>query len=135
MTSAMKPPPTRDASPNPGCAEPHTSTPFLPLKWLARLGLFAVASSFFAWVLHQTSIHRPDHADRAGFLLGAAHGALMPTALPSLLLGKEVSIYAVHNSGRNYNLGYTFGVNACGAAFFGLLYYRLSKWRQTRRDG
>ena len=60
----------------------------------------------------------------AGFRLGILHGALMPVALPSLLLGKDVPIYAERNEGRNYKLGYIVGINACGFVFFGLAFWR-----------
>lgn len=66
----------------------------------------------------------------AGFLRGVVHGALMPCALPSLLVGKNVPIYAAENTGRTYNLGYTVGVNGCGAIFFGALFFRLVRWRR-----
>jgi hypothetical protein len=59
-----------------------------------------------------------------GFRLGVLHGALMPIALPSLLLGKDVPIYAEKNQGRIYKIGYIAGVNACGLVFFGLLFWR-----------
>ena len=55
----------------------------------------------------------------AGFRLGMLHGALMPVALPSLLLGRDVPIYAEHNTGRTYKLGYIAGINLCGLVFFG----------------
>jgi len=64
----------------------------------------------------------PEHA--AGFKLGVLHGALMPVALPSLLLGKDVPIYADRNQGRIYKLGYIAGINACGLIFFGLAFWR-----------
>ena len=60
----------------------------------------------------------------AGFQLGVLHGALMPVALPSLLLGKDVPIYADKNQGRIYKLGYIAGINACGFVFFGLAFWR-----------
>src|SRR5512135_53505 len=60
----------------------------------------------------------------AGFGLGVLHGALMPVALPSLLLGKDVPIYAEKNQGRVYKLGYIAGINACGFVFFGLAFWR-----------
>lgn len=64
-------------------------------------------------------------ADRlAGFRLGVLHGALMPVALPSLLLGKDVPIYAERNLGRSYKLGYIAGINACGFVFFGLAFWQ-----------
>jgi hypothetical protein len=46
-----------------------------------------------------------------GFWFGAAHGALMPMALPSLLMGKEVPIYAIENRGNIYKIGYIAGIN------------------------
>ncbi len=57
-------------------------------------------------------------------------GALMPMALPSLLFGKDVVIYSAINTGVSYKLGYTAGVNACGALFFGILFWRLNRLRQ-----
>ncbi len=66
----------------------------------------------------------------AGFGRGVAHGALMPLAMPQLLFGKDVTIYASDNSGRTYKLGYTVGVNACGALFFGVAYWRWNRWRR-----
>jgi len=44
--------------------------------------------------------------------------------LPALLLGQDAFIFATHHLGRSYKLGYTLGVNLCGAVFFGLLYRR-----------
>ena len=62
-----------------------------------------------------------------GFQVGVLHGALMPVALPSLLLGKDVPIYAERNQGRIYKLGYIAGINACGFVFFGLAFWRPSR--------
>lgn len=62
-----------------------------------------------------------------GFRLGILHGALMPVALPSLLLGRDVPIYAERNQGRIYKLGYIAGINACGFVFFGLAFWRPSR--------
>ena len=56
-------------------------------------------------------------------------GALMPMAMPSLLVGRDVTIYAENNTGRTYKLGYTAGVNACGAIFFGYAFWR---WRRLK---
>jgi hypothetical protein len=52
------------------------------------------------------------------------HGALMPIALPTLVMGKDVTIYANHNSGRGYKIGYICGINLCGLIFFGLAFWR-----------
>jgi hypothetical protein len=61
---------------------------------------------------------------RAGFGRGVLHGALMPIALPSLLLGHDVEIYDANNSGRTYKLGYIVGINLCGLVFFGSAFWR-----------
>ena len=42
--------------------------------------------------------------------------------------------YTPCNTGRGYKLGYTLGVNACGAAFFGLLYRRRVRRRGPNTD-
>jgi hypothetical protein len=69
-------------------------------------------------------------AHPAGFARGVVHGALMPAALPNLLVGRDITIYATVNTGRTYKLGYTVGVNGCGAIFFGIFFWRLSRWRR-----
>jgi hypothetical protein len=70
----------------------------------------------------------------AGFRLGVLHGALMPVALPSLLLGKDVPIYAEKNQWRIYKLGYIAGINACGLLFFGLAFWRPRKGSNGVRE-
>ncbi|HYG36333.1 MAG TPA: hypothetical protein VEC99_16185, partial [Clostridia bacterium] len=57
-------------------------------------------------------------------------GILMPMSFPNLLVGRDISIYSVNNTGINYKLGYTMGVNVCGAVFFGLFYWRLNRWKK-----
>jgi len=54
----------------------------------------------------------------------------MPCALPNLLVGNDVAIYAENNTGRTYKLGYTVGVNGCGAIFFGIFFWRVNRWRK-----
>ena len=54
----------------------------------------------------------------------------MPMAMPNLLVGRDVSIYSTRNTGLKYKLGYTVGVNGCGAIFFGVLFWRFSRWRK-----
>jgi hypothetical protein len=63
----------------------------------------------------------------AGFWLGTLHGALMPTALPCLLMGRDVPIFTANNTGRTYKMGYIAGINFCGLVFFGLSFYRPSR--------
>lgn len=66
----------------------------------------------------------------ADFKAGVLHGALMPLALPNLLVGDDVRIYAEKNIGRLYKLGYTIGVNGCGLLFFGFFFWRLKRWKR-----
>jgi hypothetical protein len=71
----------------------------------------------------------------AGFSRGVLQGALMPMSMPNLLFGRDVAIYSQNNTGLSYKLGYTSGVNGCGAIFFGFVFWRFSRWRnQTRAD-
>lgn len=62
-----------------------------------------------------------------GFAHGFAHGGLMPMALPSLVIGKNVPIFAENNNGRFYKLGYICGINVCGLLFFGFGFGGLPK--------
>jgi hypothetical protein len=66
----------------------------------------------------------------AGFRLGLIHGVLMPAALPALLMGKDVAIYAPANEGRPYKIGYILGINLCGTVFFGFAFFPLPKSRK-----
>jgi hypothetical protein len=49
---------------------------------------------------------------------------MMPISLPTLLLGKDVTIYATENTGRGYKIGYICGINLCGLIFFGVAFSR-----------
>lgn len=69
-----------------------------------------------------------------GFFHGIFHGALMPCTMPALLLGRDMMIYAPNNNGHPYKLGYTVGVNGCGLLFFGVLFWRLNRFRK-RKNG
>ena len=82
------------------------------------------------WVLHHTAAALDDNGKPAGLGRGILHGALMPLALPNLVVGSDVPIYATRNTGVPYKLGYTLGVNACGAVFFGCFYWRLNRLRK-----
>lgn len=59
----------------------------------------------------------------------------MPMSMPNLLVGRDVTIYSAHNTGVSYKLGYTAGVNGCGAIFFGFLFWRLNRWRKLNVAG
>ena len=65
----------------------------------------------------------------AGFYTGLLEGALMPAALPGLLGGHDVPIYAPNNLGRPYKIGYILGLNTCGTLFFGVAFWQPRKRR------
>jgi hypothetical protein len=94
-----------------------------PRRWPAwgtkAIGLIAATVALgwlFAWA--QSNSYKADKM--AGFWMGLVHGAVMPAALPCLLAGKDVPIFAPNNNGRTYKLGYVFGINCSGIVFFGL---------------
>ena len=85
------------------------------------LTLLALALGFVqGWASSRS--YKRDHV--AGFHMGLLHGILMPAALPGLLLGQNLPIYAPTNSGRPYNIGYIFGINTCGTIFFGVAFWQ-----------
>jgi len=88
---------------------------------IATLVLFGLALGFgYGWAASR--LYAPEQSP--GFGLGLLHGALMPAALPTLLMGKDVPIYAQKNTGRVYKVGYIAGINLCGTLFFGLAFAR-----------
>jgi hypothetical protein len=106
---------------------------------LARLGKIALRTlTFFlvaftvGWMLNHVAASMEQCGRPAGFKRGVVQGALMPMALPSLLFGRDVMIYSPVNTGVNYKLGYTTGVNSCGALFFGFFFWRVSRWRKKQ---
>lgn len=108
------------------------------MRWVLRVVLLGLMMGTLTVALNRMAASWSEAEGKAGFWSGVIHGALMPVALPSLALGKEVEIYAQRNSGRTYKLGYTAGVNLSGAAFFGLLYRRMAALRNgngNRRSG
>ena len=111
---------------------PRSKALMLP-KWLRVLRTVAgiLVLAFVIGIVLQRSAEAANRSNqRAGFGRGLLHGALMPMALPNLLVGKDVPIYATNNTGVPYKLGYTAGVNACGAVFFGCVFWR---WTRMRR--
>lgn len=101
-------------------------------KIFLRLISIVATASLVGWLLNGSAVktESPDGTP-AGFKLGMMHGAMMPCAMPNLIMGKDVVIYAPRNNGRMYKLGYTVGVNACGAFFFGLFFWRVNRLRKN----
>ena len=93
-------------------------------KTIAGVLVFAF---IIGWILQRSAEALNRGNERAGFGRGLLHGILMPMALPNLLVGKDVPIYAIRNTGVPYKLGYTAGVNTCGAIFFGAWFWRFSR--------
>ena len=107
----------------------HTQTPARPApgflyRWLRKALTLAVVTLVFGWFYGWASPWAFPKDRVAGFKYGVLHGALMPLSLPTLLIGKDVPIYAPDNSGRSYKIGYICGINACGLLFFGAAFRR-----------
>ncbi len=101
-------------------------------RFLLRVFMTVLVAFVIGWTLKQIVSAMDKSAEPAGFGRGVVQGALMPIALPNLLLGHDVTIYAPHNTGRTYKLGYTVGVNGCGLIFFGFFFWRVNRWRKAR---
>jgi len=99
-------------------------------KILLRILTFLILAACVGLFMRHMSASMAKSDAPAGFARGMLQGALMPGALPNLLVGNDVPIYAANNTGITYKLGYTFGVNACGLIFFGLFFWRVSKWKK-----
>ena len=111
----------------------NISAPARP-RWnlVVRLASILLLAFVIGWILNGVArqlnrSHRP-----AGFARGLVQGALMPASMPNLLISHDVAIYAENNNGVFYKLGYTMGVNGCGAIFFGVFYWRLKRWRNRQ---
>jgi len=74
-----------------------------PQTLLAPLLLFVLAGC-----APETAPPGPD-ASPAGFLLGLWHGFIMLFTFVVSLFNDTVTVYAAHNSGNLYNLGYILG--------------------------
>jgi hypothetical protein len=100
----------------------------LPLRtWLKKAAVFLTVAVILGWFYGWASPWAFPREHRAGFGYGMLHGALMPMALPSLVMGKDVDIYTMNNSGRPYKLGYIAGINLCGLVFFGSAFWRSAR--------
>ena len=109
---------------------PNKSSAYL--KLLKRILILLMVATIIGWTLNRTTRKFQNGTETAGFARGVLHGAMMPLAMPNLLVGNDVTIYAANNTGRTYKLGYTTGVNACGAIFFGFFFWRVNRWRKKK---
>ncbi len=99
-----------------------------------RVLMVLALATCVGWTLTRISAAMERSHQPAGFARGIVQGALMPMSWPNLALGKDLTIYSLNNTGVSYKLGYTSGVNGCGAIFFGFCFWRLSKWRRQRLE-
>ena len=113
-------PPTSDPAPIPAARRK---------LWLQKITYFLIASMLLGWFYGWASPRAFPKDKTMGFGYGMLHGALMPLALPSLLMCQDVEIFAPENSGRIYKIGYICGINVCGLSFFGPLF-----WRPRRKE-
>lgn len=95
-----------------------------PREWIKKVVVFAVTILLLSWFYGWASPGAYPKDRPLGFGHGALHGALMPMALPSLVLGQDVEIFAANNSGRPYKIGYIVGINLCGLLVFGSMFWK-----------
>lgn len=119
----------RQASPPTSVVRPAWRT------WAQRLVVTVLLALTVGWTSSTAMKWDATLTTPAGFGRGLLHGALMPLAWPTLITGRDQTIYAPSNSGRTYKLGYSLGVNACGLLFFGWFFTRLRRWRKTGAAG
>ena len=92
--------------------------------WIKKASVFLTASLLLGWGFGWASPRMFPEGAKFGFAHGLLHGAMMPLALPALLMGETVELFGSNNTGRGYKIGYIFGVNACGLIFFGSAFWR-----------
>jgi hypothetical protein len=98
---------------------------FIVIKSIMLIAVCVILGVAQAWMAALS--YKPSQV--AGFPVGIWHGMLMPAALPGMLMGQDLPIYAPNNTGRTYNIGYAMGVNGCGTLFFGVMFWRPRGWR------
>lgn len=109
-------------------ANPMSLAKFVILKSTMIVGLCLILGLAQAWMASWS--YKPNKV--VGFPIGLWHGMLMPAALPGLLMGQNLPIYAPDNTGRTYNIGYAMGINGCGLLFFSIVFWRPRDWRWDR---
>ncbi len=113
-------------------SEPRKTPGQFLRKILLRIVTILVVAYLIGFLLDLSNHYLEQVNGPAGFGRGLLNGAMMPAAMPNLAMGKDLSIYAANNNGLPYKLGYTMGVNICGAIFFGIFFVRVSRWKKSR---
>lgn len=99
-------------------------------EWFRKAATFACTILLLSWFYAWASPWAYPKDRALGFGYGTLHGALMPMALPSLVTGRDVDIFAANHSGRPYKIGYIAGINLCGLLVFGSMFWSPTKRRQ-----
>jgi len=99
-----------------------------------KLATLLMVAFVFGWLYAWASPWAFSPERKAGFGRGILHGAMMPLSLPSLVIGRDVRIYDDNNTGRPYKIGYICGVDICGVAFIGPLFWRPRKLTAASSD-
>lgn len=105
-----------------------------PRRWprmALRVVSFLLVAALIGGTLNRVAASLDKDSHPAGFVRGVVQGALMPMSLPNLLAGRDITIYSQNNTGVTYKIGYTTGVNGCGALFFGVVFWRFSRLRRA----
>lgn len=100
-----------------------------PGEWLWKAATFACTIFLLSWFYAWASPWAYPKDRPLGFGYGTLHGALMPMALPSLVTGRDVDIFATNHAGRPYKIGYIVGINLCGLLVFGSMFWAPAKRR------
>jgi hypothetical protein len=111
----------------PDATQPARCCGLTAREWIKKILVFAATILLLSWFYAWVSPHAYLKDRPLGFGHGALHGALMPMALPSLVLGQDVEIFAANNSGRPYKIGYIVGINLCGLLVFGSAFWKPKK--------
>lgn len=108
-------------------SDPVTSRRFADLTfrdWVKKVILFVAVAVFFGWIYGWASVRMFPKETRFGFAHGVVHGAMLPLALPTLVMGRDVELFGANNTGRTYKIGYICGLNLCGLIFFGSAFWK-----------
>jgi hypothetical protein len=92
--------------------------------WIKKILLFLAVALLLGWFYGWISPRAYPRERTLGFGHGMLHGGLMPLAMPSLIMGQNVDIFAANNDGRPYKIGYIAGINLCGLIFFGSAFWK-----------
>lgn len=109
---------------------PQTAARFAGLTfgdWIKKIFVLVAVAVLMGWFYAWASPRVYPRETRFGFGYGLLHGALMPMALPSLVMGLDVDIFAANFSGPHYKIGYICGINMCGLIFFGSVFWKPKK--------